>query len=646
MTVIDTIIKTLSSGGKLDPELLGGEEAILAAREEIAQSPFLDVIASLAAEQHAPTALDVALLRGLEIATDAPSFRDAISILLESGSLAARIGAQAREALVSRVAERRVEKQPLIAAYALEGLLRLSLETKVAPFQLLTLLDGIRADDDGLFAFHAARLVGVANDHWVFEQLQDALVRLLGNEEAEPQAAFELGLLFLKKGLESQSLPTCLEFLENANIYFQRAIDAGDCREDAMAYSALMAVIVGFAKDMPHEALRVSVDGLERAVFNRSALIDSSLLPAWTRPRLDGELEWAALARMTRSVAEDLSRPSWSKAHQVLGQVLAVYDADRTLRAGAGLAGLVRPRIERAFICERGLLAHLDDVLDDDEWTSEYKPAATLLQAAVRSILRGNHSPSIANNSGLFPNVPSDLINDPAFLMLPQGFACKLESFFRAQSEVLESPNHPVFQEIIGTILPGLHANSPYSGESGRDFDLLLKQIITFCADRLDVSRKGWGGDRVHYLFKSDANECDLQDDLRQFLQGNLGWVSNIQFEVDSIGAGRIDLAVLFGMRRFIIELKRESANASRENLRRYLAQSTAYQATNVRLGFLGVLDMIPRTGPAPTLAENFWLETYCPEGQSLHRTVVVFRVPGNLEAPSTFSKKKSAKFR
>jgi hypothetical protein len=646
LTVIDTIIKTISATGELTLELLGGEAIVQAAQEELAQSPFLDFIAELAAKQHGSTALDAAVLRGLEVGTDAASFRDAISILVESEALNDRIGVRARDVLVSRVAQRQAEGLPLIAVYALEGLVRFSLEAKAAPFQLLTLLDGVKSDDAGPFAFHAARLIGLANDHWPFEHLQGALVRLLENQEAEPQAAFELGLLYLKRGLESKGFTECLEHLEGASIYFQRAIEAGDCRDDAVAYAALMTVIVGFAKESPQVALIESVEILERAVFARSAFIDPTEVPEWTRPRLGRELEWASLARMTRSAAQDLTRPSWSKAYQVLGQVLAVYDADRTLRTGAGLARLVRPRIERAFVCERGLLAHLDDFLDDDARPSEFNEAAAVLRAAVHSILKDGPPSSDTDGSALFPNVPAVLVNSPAFKTLPQGFAGKLESYFRDKAYVMEASGNPVYQEVMEKVLPALHANSEYASEIRRCFDQLLQQIILFCGDRLDMSRKGWGveDDRIHYLFNKDAHERDLQDDLRQFLHGNLGWISNIFFEVDSIGAGRIDIAVLFGMLRFIIELKRESSDASRENLRRYLGQSTAYQASSIRLGFLGVLDLTPRVGPAPTLAENVWVETYCPDGQNLHRTVVVFRVPGNLESPSTFSKKKSTK--
>ncbi|MNK87068.1 hypothetical protein D3C87_1069970 [compost metagenome] len=642
--IIERIITSFCSGGVLTLDLLGGEAAILAEKEGLAQSPFLDVLTRLAAAQDASTALDAVVLRGLEISSDAISFREAISILVESALLASRIGARAGEILAARVTARRHESLPLIAAYALEGLIRLSLEVEAAPFQLLALLNGVRSDDEGVFAFHAARLVGVANDRWAFDHLGDTLERLLENEEAEPEAAFELGLLFLKKGLEADSLSLCLERLESANIYFRRAIETGECRDDAVSYAALITVIVGFAKDAPPETLASSVESLERAVFNRSVMSEASRLPAWARPRLDCELQWASLARLTRSVAENLTRPSWSKAYQVLNHVLAVYDADRTRRTGAGLATLVRPRIERAFVSERGLLAHLEDILDDETWTSEFRPAAVTLQEAVRSILLRGHAHSPAYDKLHFPNVPSELANDPAFRNLPQGLAWKLDNIFRNQAEVLESSNHPVFQDIIGSVLPGLQANNAFVAGSARDYGLLLVQIITFCSDRLDTSRKGLGGDRLHYLFKDDADERNFQDDLRQYLQGNLGWVSNIQFEVDSIGAGRIDIAVQFGMCRFIIELKKESSDASRENLKRFLAQSTAYQATNVRLGFLGVLDMSPRLGPAPTLAENVWLETYRPEGQNLHRSVIVFRVPGNLVAPSTFSKKKFAK--
>ena len=176
-----------------------------------------------------------------------------------------------------------------------------------------------------------------------------------------------------------------------------------------------------------------------------------------------------------------------------------------------------------------------------------------------------------------------------------------------------------------------------YRGETKIEFDNLLLQIIGFCKDRLDASRKE-RGERGRYLYDSSATEWQLQSDLREFLQGNCPW-ADVRSEVEGIGAGRCDLIVSCGdLRRYIIELKREFHDCYHEGLQSYLKQSIAYQATNIPLGFLGVLDLTTRSAPPPHLATNIWVESSESRiGDT--RYAVVFRIPGNLVLPSSFSK-------
>jgi hypothetical protein len=66
----------------------------------------------------------------------------------------------------------------------------------------------------------------------------------------------------------------------------------------------------------------------------------------------------------------------------------------------------------------------------------------------------------------------------------------------------------------------------------------------------------------------------------------------------------------------------------------RFSSLSVPAQATNVRIGFLGMLELLERPGPPATLEECLWNDAYVPVGSSLPRFLVTFRVPGMLKSP------------
>jgi hypothetical protein len=177
-------------------------------------------------------------------------------------------------------------------------------------------------------------------------------------------------------------------------------------------------------------------------------------------------------------------------------------------------------------------------------------------------------------------------------------------------------------------------ANSTeYQGEIQQAFDFLLQQILIFCCDRQNAGTRDLGA-RGAYLRARDPSEADLQSDLRDFLRGNLVG-AEVLSEVSGIATGRTDLYITHGGLAFVIELKKHEGPFSREAADRYTAQATSYQAANVRLGFLGALELLDRSGPAPSIEECIWHKAYVPNGSSLARHLIVFRVPGRLKSPS-----------
>jgi len=141
---------------------------------------------------------------------------------------------------------------------------------------------------------------------------------------------------------------------------------------------------------------------------------------------------------------------------------------------------------------------------------------------------------------------------------------------------------------------------------------------------------------RCKYLFDPNAVECELADDLKDFLDSGILY-GKVHSEIRDIGGGRVDIHVNFLGYRFIAELKREFNDISRESIRnKYEAQAVTYQATNINLEFLEVLDLTPKTNGLPNIQSNVWLYTIPPQKEGdLEKNIVVICIPGNKTSPS-----------
>lgn len=103
---------------------------------------------------------------------------------------------------------------------------------------------------------------------------------------------------------------------------------------------------------------------------------------------------------------------------------------------------------------------------------------------------------------------------------------------------------------------------------------------------------------------------------------------------MEGVASGRTDLYIGFGGHRFIAELKRHHGYVDAAVAASFFGQAGAYQGTNVRLGFLGILELVGRPGPPASIEECLWHAAYVPQGSKLARHIIVFRVPGMLKSP------------
>ncbi|MDP9024807.1 MAG: hypothetical protein M3N13_05510 [Candidatus Eremiobacteraeota bacterium] len=174
-----------------------------------------------------------------------------------------------------------------------------------------------------------------------------------------------------------------------------------------------------------------------------------------------------------------------------------------------------------------------------------------------------------------------------------------------------------------------LHGAPDYEGSVKAAFDDLLIRIVRFVSMRLEAARS-----RYPYLNKISASngpkEIDLQNDLFDYL-GSTGYTA---WERDNVASGRTDIVVPMGPFSFVIETKQDDAQWHEGSSAVFVAQATAYQQTDVRLGILAVLDLSVRRPGDPHLDGCFSVKTdrY---SMSDERTVVLVRVPGNKRTPS-----------
>lgn len=635
MSALDLLESRLASNQPITIDDLGGVDEILADADRLYAAPFLDILADMisAAPPTEGACLHDFLVDAFDAARDPQSFRDAIDQLIRSATLRAAMAQSVVAIFTRRIREHATEREALIAAYSLEGLFRLALEGDVSRHRPLLELAEVAPDAPGPFAQHVAKIGGAAFHAWGDDDLLTMLHRLLDNEEAEGEAAFELGLAHLARAFDGGDVVTILAGLDTARLLFERARKADDDRSDARAYRSAIDLVLGFAANRSAADMQDTLADLVTAARDRAAVLRTGCVAPWLAPRQDVDLEWFELVRTVQRAADDLARPSWINAATTMDRILAVFDASCTIAHGDGLRSMLRPRVEASFLRERGLAAHLDDLLSEGQWPDAQRTIAQNLRTRLDEAYRAGAGPGKAGENEQYPLLARILPEGTSTEQIPSDMVRALEA--RLASHAARGPElaNPVLQRVLATLRCQLSASSEYTGEVKQAFDAILQQILIFCSDRQNAGVRDLGS-RGAYLRAHDPSEADLQSDLRDFLKGNLVG-AEVLSEVSGIATGRTDLYISLGGPSFVIELKKHEGAFSPEAANRYRAQAISYQAANVRIGFLGALELVDRPGPVPSIEECLWHSAYVPEGGALARHLIVFRVPGRLKSPS-----------
>jgi hypothetical protein len=189
-----------------------------------------------------------------------------------------------------------------------------------------------------------------------------------------------------------------------------------------------------------------------------------------------------------------------------------------------------------------------------------------------------------------------------------------------------------VITEIRREMLDALAMCPDFKGDVAHSVQAVLEQLIRFVSRRMNTQESSKA-----YLFKDDADERDLHNDLYDWLcNGQLSGITNV--EVQEVGAGRVDIQVTFPGFHLYLELKADETRVPVENKSTYIKQTITYHATDVRISFLVVLRLAPPHDkePTPHLRDYVTHTTVDVPGGSGERHVVMLEIPGRQTKPSS----------
>ncbi|MBO9553173.1 hypothetical protein [Cellulomonas sp.] len=618
-----------------------------AAREQAPEFVALAEAAARAEDPHAAELLAVAaaalpFLRNLV-------FVDAADVALSSPHFRAAQGRQLAGSLAERIDETR-GAEGLQAYWYLEALTRLGLTETSARFRALDVLSSITLDDAVELLERLPRLVGLAFDQWREDALEGLLYMLAEHPEARADALFELGQAQLRSALEQDSLEGILTGVAAARDQFTSAESLDEARDDATILRAALEVLTAFAQapaqtgDEAAESLAV----LSAAMNRRTAFTTRDALGGWAAPRRQAEVEWYTLAGKLRVATGPLAQVSWLTPVETLTQVLAVYQASRSLTvvSAEGLRIVLEPTVEAAFLRREGLLEHLQAALQADVLPEDERRAA---EALLRGVESGGHSqggdamgkvlaaaPALAAELGL---AGATRLADQLAKAVDESpeLVTWMNEEADARRRSLARRRDPVVDDLLDRVVLSLGAAEDFRGTAREEFIELVMEVLRFAADRADVGRES-GGDPVAYLFppaagKGAFTEDYLQRDVYSWLCSS-GFRNSTRMEERDIAAGRADVSVQRVEHRFVIEVKRELSDASHAALvGSYGPQTAGYTVVGPGLSIALVLDLTSHRGGVPSLKDSVWVDEVPIQGGTARRVVTVV-VRGNRPTP------------
>lgn len=624
---------------------LGGVAALYSARDELALSPLLPEFIAVSLSGLAETGPeDLTLIKSfllfcLREMTDEFTVQESVETLERYRPLPALLEQDCFAALLDCVQDR--QRPPLSRALCLEGAFRFTVDVPARKHQLLVYLLAMSDPDDPEYLRRVAKLAGVAYSAWREPDLVSVLERLSEIDPAMSEASFELGLVALAKAFDAEDSKEALDQFNAAKEKFELSLQSEEDHPETEAYLNAIQILLAFQATGSWDSLDTDLRRLKQAVTIYQAWHSSTLSRAWAGARNIEMAHWCTLATKLEALSSHLVEPSWFEPAIVIEQtLLACYAASRTIfkkkRAG-GIEILVRPRIKGNLINATGRLYTVWKWLEmhgaDVESSSAIRELQVQLKAHLGDVVLGKAS--MATLEGIQSAIPAlSKVRD-----LSSAKASILEQVIADQLSLQIRDYNPALDFILNYCTEGVSCIEDYQESRVRQsFHTLLLQSLKYLESRMDLTRAH--EPRVSFLFEPGFGqdlpvEKDLQQDYYYFVSGNIS-AGDIRVEMSDVASGRADVYFSFGAIKYVAEIKRELYDSSFEALRtKYLGQAAEYQNTNVKLGFLLVLDLTEKRQGAGDIKTHVKVEILDATEISGQCAVVVIRVPGRRIIPS-----------
>jgi hypothetical protein len=584
-------------------------------------------------------------------------------------------------------------------AVALEAAARLAVLGHGTRHDVLSVLAKVREPQPLVYARAVARAVGVAYDHWNAADAADDVADVLdiltgltpptrasehtGTDAAQVRARDEelrldiaadaswtKATVDVARALRADSGPDIVARLDGA-LDSLTYVTTVDDRPDAVVHKSALGLLRGLltslgpgAEPLDAHTWDAAITEAQMVVRQAAALeLDTRGLNHWSGERKLAVLQgWTRFVEDLARLRDHLDRDSLYEVAVVLDDILAIYTVSSSydvIATGAGVEHVmrvIRPAVERGFAARSGLLRNLSDHTDSlrarvaaaeadpdnvpgedlAELRGRLETAATVLAAARTSLSAAAAGPpgKQPEQEAQLPPLLAELLAPDtarAFTGVDRAHLDALEAAIADRRVATDVDPDLVITSVRNDILTKLKASPDFTGDVADAVTIVVEQLIKFIANRLDT-QPAWHS----YLFKADADEKDLQLDLFGWLYGGrLG--SGTLIEVQHIGGGRVDLLITFTGFRLVVELKEDETQVPLQDKIAYIKQTSAYQATGVRIGFLVVLrsKAASAASPPPHLRDLITHTVLEVTAEAPERHVVMFELPGDRTSPS-----------
>ncbi|WP_156046757.1 hypothetical protein [Rhodococcus wratislaviensis] len=454
----------------------------------------------------------------------------------------------------------------------------------------------------------------------------------------------------LLTAFDADDWPDVLARLDTAASLFNRAVgpeisgDEGTERPDSMAMAALTALMRVLVACIEDSSASPDISELKRlaerlTTASRHHQVGYHGLTHWRDARVTAHIAWAMLAQDIAKVHALLEEDSWWNPAASVALVIDTYRATRvstvwsTDSDGDAIRQILAPSIESGIAARAGLTAHLRQhihALSTGEVAtisdSLRETQATQLEEARRllSEVEQHEQTSFPKDGGSL-TTGSQLVDTLPTQAHQDTDAPRPSSLAHPPTMFHSLAIDGVYATLRESMTPFA---SRYETRVLDAIDGILYVVIDYVVWALDSIPS-----RAPYLFTANLSEDDFSTAFQMFLAtSNLGRI--VESEVRNRAGGRCDFVFFYPGFKPVIELKVEDKKETERRTNRMIAQAATYQATDITIGFLLVLDCTPHDSTLPHISSLITVEEVT-DDDGLDRVVIVARVPGNRRIPS-----------